>query len=117
MAEEKKVSLTDVSGTRKSTSYRIPGTGKIEPRKFWIKSIKITCGQCDKDYDMDEEYVDLLRDVDGWFGRCPHCKGMNMIGFQIVKMLTESDEVRRGRFKGMFKSILEECCKRHGWSD
>lgn len=117
MDEGNKISLTDVSGTQKATHYRIPGTGRLEPRVFWIKSIKITCGQCGNDYDMTEEYVDLMRDVDGWFGRCPHCKGMNMIGFQIGKMLTESDKVRRRRFKGMFKSILEACYKRHGWND
>lgn len=117
MAEEKRVSLADVSGTQKATSYWSPETNKFEPRVIWIKSIKITCGQCGKDYDMDEEYVDLLGNIDGWFGRCPHCKGMNMISFKVVKMLTESNEVRRRRFKGMFKSILEACYKRHGWSD
>ena len=117
MGEEKKVSLADVSGIHKSMSYRIPGTDEIKPRKFWIKNITITCGQCGKDYDMDEEYVDLLRNVDGWFGRCPHCKALNMISFQIVKMLTEPDEVRRGRHEGMFKSILEDVYRRRGWSD
>lgn len=117
MDEEKKVSLTDVSGVHKAVSYRIPGTDKLEPRVIWIKNITITCGQCGKDYDMTEEYVDLIRNVDGWFGRCPHCKGMNMIGFQIVKMLTESNETRRRRFGGIFQDALEECYKRHGWSD
>lgn len=104
--------MMDVETTK---DYWNPETETFEPRTIIIKKITVTCGQCKKDYDLTEQYVDVMRMLDGWLDRCPHCGGMNGIAFAIVKLFTESSEVRKKRFSGMFKSILEKVYQRHGW--
>jgi len=117
MNDDRKVKFVDCSGPVPTRNFWNPKTGLYEPRTIRIKNITIVCGQCGKDCDMTDEYVDLIKEVDGWAGRCPHCKGSNVIAFKIVRMGTESDKVRRRRLGGIIRSCLEEAYRKFGWSE
>jgi hypothetical protein len=87
MGEKKeKIELKEVSEPIVLTTYWDPMADERHDRVMQIKECIINCGKCGKDIKMQgpNKYVDILRQVEGWHGRCPHCFATNLISFRVV---------------------------------